>query len=109
MSAAEKAIEFLMQNPEYIHKSTNNNSSSSSSTISSPGINQKLDKDKNDLNSDDEDEDENEEQLNDCDDDDDFDEEEAKKFKKNDSRILNDQIDNSNLKLEINQVVHENS
>ena len=47
MAAAEKAIEFLMKNPEYIQKS---NHSTTSANLSSQSLNTKLDKEENATN-----------------------------------------------------------
>lgn len=104
MAAAEKAIEFLLQNPEYIQKPVNH---STSSSLSSPTLCAAADQDsaniKNDLSDDEDNENENEHRNNDLDDDDDDDndemtEEKTKRFKsKETSQSLNDQ---TNLKCE---------
>ena len=60
MAAAEKAIEFLLQNPEYIQKPINH---STSSSLSSPTLCAAADQDsaniKNDLSDDEDNENEN--------------------------------------------------
>jgi hypothetical protein len=105
MAAAEKAIEFLLQNPEYIQKPANH---STSSSLSSPSMCAQADQDsantKHDLTDDEDNENENEHEHQNNDEDDDHEhdheinEEKTKRFKsKETSQSLNDQ---TNLKCE---------